>query len=338
MRVCIVGGIFGKPPGYRAKHSISPETVLADGLAARGIDVCVAGHQEPVQADCDVVHVHHFGCAALRMAVGRTRQRFIFTPHDPFLMNGLPVPLKRRLADPIVLRRADRVVALTEKERGFLETRCGIARARIAVIPNGIDSSAFHAAEGRQRDAETLLFVGQLRKFKGLDYLLPVLAMVRRRHPNLRLIAVYQNDHGLARYLDVAARCGVAGCVDFAGAKAAHELRELYQTATMVVVPSLGECLSTVVSEAMLCGAPVVATDTGGIREQLDAETGVIVPVRDVDALACAIIHLLEHAEIRANMGAAAHDKAAGRFTVQAMIDKHLDVYAAALRQEKVIA
>ena len=60
-----------------------------------------------------------------------------------------------------------------------------------------------------------------------------------------------------------------------------------------MVSPSLGECFSTVVLEAMCCGAAVVATDVGGIREQLDEDTGVIVPTYDTPALSNAICTLL---------------------------------------------
>ena len=86
--------------------------------------------------------------------------------------------------------------------------------------------------------------------------------------------------------------------------KPAAGLAQLYSTAAVVVSPSLGECLSTVVLEAMCCGAAVVATDVGGIREQLDEETGVIVPPRDCAALAHAICTLLADPRRRRRLGA----------------------------------
>src|SRR5436309_1825816 len=98
MRICIAGGIFDKPAAYRAKHGISPETVLADGLRERGLDVSVCGLREPLAiSGADLVHVHHFGRAAIRMALQLKRPPFVFTSHDPFAMNGLPVGWKRRL-------------------------------------------------------------------------------------------------------------------------------------------------------------------------------------------------------------------------------------------------
>ena len=93
MRICIVGGIFDKPADYRDRHSISPETVLADGLRQRGWQVTLSGHAAPLpQGNFDLVHVHHFGRAALRLAAATGRPPFVLTTHDPFAMNGLPTP------------------------------------------------------------------------------------------------------------------------------------------------------------------------------------------------------------------------------------------------------
>jgi glycosyltransferase involved in cell wall biosynthesis len=267
MRICIVGGIFDKPAAYRERHSISPETVLADGLRQRGWEVSVRGHSAaPPLAGFDFVHVHHFGRAALRLAMDG-RMPFVITTHDPFAMNGLAVGFRRRLTDGYVLRRAAAVVALSHAERAFLSHRYHVGGERIAVIPNGIRVEVFNGS-GEQSNHE-LLFVGQLQAFKGLGYLLEALVAIRGSHPLVRLTVVYQTGALLERYQAQVARLGLDGCVNFAGAKSAVDLARLYSTAAVVVSPSLGECLSTVVLEAMSCGAAVVATDVGGIREQI---------------------------------------------------------------------
>ncbi|HYM29495.1 MAG TPA: glycosyltransferase family 4 protein, partial [Steroidobacteraceae bacterium] len=274
----------------------------------------------------DLVHVHHFGRGALRLAMGPKPAPFVFTTHDPFAMNGLAVGWRRLLTDGVVLRRADRVVALSNSERDFLLRRYGLAPGRVAVIPNGIDTRVFDRVAEESRE-ERLLFAGQLQEFKGLDYLLEALAIVRAAHPRVKLRAVYQTDALLDRYRAQAARLGLDGAVEFAGPKSAADLAREYSAATLVVAPSLGECLSTVVMEAMCCGATVVATAVGGIREQLDAETGVTVPPRDAGALAYAITRLLADADWRRALGPAARRKARAQFTIRAMIDRHVRLY-----------
>src|SRR6185437_4899661 len=81
---------------------------------------------------------------------------------------------------------------------------------------------------------------------------------------------------------------GLEGRVMFLGPKSPNELKDLYQTADVFVLPSSGEALPSVVSEAMLCGTPVVASNVGGVREQL-GEFGVTVPPGNVDRLALAV-------------------------------------------------
>src|ERR1022692_1020271 len=83
MRICIVGGIFDKPADYRAQHSISPETVLADGLRQRGWQVTLSGHSAPLPpGNFDLVHVHHFGRAALRLATATERPQDVGLIYD----------------------------------------------------------------------------------------------------------------------------------------------------------------------------------------------------------------------------------------------------------------
>jgi glycosyltransferase involved in cell wall biosynthesis len=131
------------------------------------------------------------------------------------------------------------------------------------------------------------------------------------------------------------AKLGLETCLKFAGRKTAAELAELYSSATLVVSPSLGECLSTVVLEAMCCGAAVIATDVGGIREQLDEYTGMIVPPRDAPALSNAICTLLANEDRRHSLGLAARQKARSQFNVRNMIDRHVRLYEELLETDE---
>jgi len=327
MHICIVGGIFDKPAAYRNRHSLSPETVLAEGLRQRGWKVTCSGHAAPLPPEeFDLLHVHHFGRAALRLAATPRRPPFVLTTHDPFAMNRLPVGWKRRLTDRFVLHKAAAVVALSNAERDFLVHRRGLSSGQLAVIPNGINTEVFQRISEAPASHD-LLFVGQLQEFKGLDYLLRALPAVRAVHGDVKLRVVYQTGALFDDYRTLAGQLGLNGCVNFAGAKSADALAYLYSTAALVVSPSLGECLSTVVLEAMCCGAAVIATDVGGIREQLDAETGIIVPPRDSGALAFAINSLLADAGLRQRLGKAACRKAHAHFHVRLMIDRHVRLY-----------
>jgi glycosyltransferase involved in cell wall biosynthesis len=326
-RICIVGGIFDKPESYRRYHSISPETVLSDGLRARGIDVSTMGHREFAPGGgFDLIHVHHLGRAAAAMACARRKARFVLTSHDGFLMNGVAAAWKHRIGDPVLLRSADAVIALSSVERDYMIRRCSVDRERVNVIPNGI-SDIFRPVRRPPSGAPYLLFVGQLKKFKGLDHLIAAMPRIRASHPEIVLKVVYQVDEMLPHCRAFAARLGVADAVAFLGPKPSGELAALYSNAEAVIVPSAAECLSSVVGEAMACGAVVIATDVGGVREQIDPLSGFLIPARGLDRLGEVACRVLDDPGRGAAMRKKALAKARDRFSVEEMIARHLRVY-----------
>jgi glycosyltransferase involved in cell wall biosynthesis len=327
MRIAIVGGIFDKAASYRAKHAISPETTLVDGLRASGLSVTPFGHRTYLSAGAfDIVHIHHYGRALFAALKHSRHARVIFTSHDPYLMNGLPISPAKRLTYASVMRSADCIIALSKREAEYLTRRYGVHPESVRVIHNGINTNVFAPRPGRRED-DHLLFVGQLEPFKGLDYLIAALPRVRDARPSVRLTVVYQTAAKLDQYRALARRHGVEDVVVFAGPKSPAELADLYSECTVLVSPSLGECLSTVVLEGMACGCAIVATDVGGIREQLDASTGVIVPPADVTAISDAVAGLLGDPRKRASLGAGAADSLREKFSVDAMVTAHIHMY-----------
>jgi glycosyltransferase involved in cell wall biosynthesis len=334
LRVCIVGGIYDRSEDYRKKRAFTPETILAAGLRACGDEVVECGHRGfvPSSAAFDVVHVHHLGKAALLMASAPGGARFVFTGHDPRLMNGYQVSWRRRAAFGFVVRRADSVVTLSDDERRFTRACVPSSRHRLETIANGYRADVFSAAPraadprpGTPERPFRLLFVGQLIPMKGVDVLLQALSTLGPRMPwELRL--VYQNSSLEPSYRALAARLGIADRVEFLGLKSAAELAELYNAADLFVLPSHGEALPAVITEALMCGLPVVATRVGGIPDQVGPH-GYLAPPADPAALAGAIARALgavaggriAHAEISRY--------ANRRFSIDAMVEAHRALY-----------
>jgi len=336
VKLCVIGGIFDKPADYRSKHPLTPETQLVAGLERSGVSVTAAGHFSVISpADYDIVHVHHLSWGALRMAAAPSA-RFVLTPHDGFLFADHPMRLRKRLSTGFLLRAADAVIALSDRERAALLTRYGLREDQITVIPNGVDQSVFRRPERLTPDGAHILYVGQLQTFKGLDYLLSAMPAILRAHPGVKLMLAYHNDAELPRYRRLAAELDIDRHVIFGGPKNPAELAVLYAAAAAFVQPSLVEALSGVVLEAMSCGAPIVATDVGGIRTQLDNETGIIVPPRDAQAIAKAVCRLLDCPELRGRLGSAAQAKAARKFTLSSMVETHLRLYEDILRKKQI--
>ena len=83
INICLVGGISGASASLRSKHAITPGTVLLDGFQKAGVTVRPVSHADfQPSNEHDIVHVHHFGKAAMKMASAGSRARFVFTGHN----------------------------------------------------------------------------------------------------------------------------------------------------------------------------------------------------------------------------------------------------------------
>ena len=129
------------------------------------------------------------------------------------------------------------------------------------VIPNGLAPEEFAQAEPAPGAAD-FLFVGELRRLKGVDVLLRALAQVRARRMVSAVIVGAGPD--AAKYTREAAKLGLDGVVTFRGPMPAREAFRLGRT---LVVPSRAESLPYIVLEAAAAGLPLLASDVGGIPE-----------------------------------------------------------------------
>jgi glycosyltransferase involved in cell wall biosynthesis len=325
MRISIVGGIFDKDVGYRQSVPTTPETLLAAGLRRRGHEVTERGHWSGEPGDTDIIHVHHLGPGAIAAAAHPGSARFVYTNHastHPSLM--------RALALKFVLSRADAVIALSEPEAAW-QRRAAPVADRQQIIPNGVDEMVYRflAPEWPHEPPCRLLYVGQLLPLKGLDHLLEAVGLIQPDHP-VQLDLVYHVDTELPRLRRMSAHLGLTQ-VNFLGPRSPAKLLELYRHCDMLVLPSTSEALPSVISEAIIVGRPVVATDVGGVRGQV-GRFGVLVPPCDPLALASAIVEVIEHYEDFVGMAEGESLRVRQRFSVAAMVQAHEELYERLLR------
>lgn len=319
MRICIVGGIFAKPAAYAEAVKTTPETVLARGLRERGHHVDTRGHHGPFDYhDADVVHVHHLSWGALVAASAETP--FVFTSH--WLRHK---SASRRAIARFVVASADASITLSETERRWQELHTPTA-GRTAVIPNGIDPNVFRFVPPPLRPRAgpwDLLYVGQLARFKGLDYLFQALARLK---PVLkvRLRLVFQVADEEHRLRSLSESLGID--VDFLGSRDPQDLAQLYAQCHALVLPSTGEALPSVISEAQFVGRPTVGTDVGAVREQI-GDFGRVVPPRNAWLLADAIQDLTGNYDDLAAMADEASRNAVATYSVESMLSSHEQLY-----------
>ena len=268
MKILMLSGIFGQTPEYRATHMAeTPDSLLADGLAAAGIDVTTAPpHFRGDWRSYDVVHLNHLTNACVR-ALLPTRSRVVFTHHT----SGWK-PWHHRTVLRAIEQRADRVVVFTEDERRRLGGR--VADDRIAVIRSALAVERFapveHVAPAPGEPWE-LLYVGQLVAFKRVHLALELLRrlIASGRPARLRIIS---HRETLRPELEAEARrLGVDHAVEYLGTRTRDEIGPEMARSHFLVLPSHREALSTVTSEAALTALPVLLFDVSGADEQVPA-------------------------------------------------------------------
>lgn len=323
MRICLIAGIFGKPAEYRATVERTPETVLASGLRARGHDVVEFGHHDDVDfRDYELVHVHHFGYGAVLAASRGGQQPFVFTNHG-----FLHLPFSRRVAASYVLARATATVVLSEAEASWQRQQFPRMVAPRYIIPNGIDTTVFHYRPLRLPEPGqpwNLLYVGQLARIKAVHYLLRALPLLGPRFP-IELRLVYHVDTEEQALRREASRLGLRD-IHFLGPRRQSALADLYSQSHLVVLPSLSEALPSVISEALLVGRPIVATDVGGVRGQVGG-FGTVVRPGDPQSLADGITAVLSRYSVLASDAHRVSDRAATTYSIDTMLDAHEVLY-----------
>jgi len=228
-----------------------------------------------------------------------------------------------------ILDSADLIVASTPR---YVETSPWLypVREKCVIIPYGIDHTRFTASTRQLASELTLLFVGRLRYYKGLDTLLYALPSL----PGVRLTVVGDGPmkkawEQLTDELDLRDR------VTFAREVTDKDLPTYYHTADLFILPAnaRAEAFGIVLLEAMASGLPCVTTElgTGTSWVVQDGVTGLVVPPRDPRALAEAIWSLLDAPQRRAAMGRAARARVEAEFTRERMIARVQAVYEKAL-------
>jgi glycosyltransferase involved in cell wall biosynthesis len=238
---------------------------------------------------------------------------------------------RSRLAGAAARAAFARAGAITacSADLGARAAALGAAPDRIDIVPYGVDVDRFRPdpaarAEWRERlgvaGATPLIFAaGRLVRKKGFEYLIDAMAAVTATGP--AVLALGGSGDLEAELRERAARAGVGDRVRFLGNLRQQEVARGLAAADVIVVPSVRDDagnvdgLPNVVLEALASGSPLVTTPAGGIGSAAVHErTAIVVPERDVRALATAIRRLLETPGLAVTIGSAARELAIERF------------------------
>lgn len=296
--------------GFEATGARFVPTAIGTRLGPH--DVAVARRLRPWVWGADVVHAHGFraGLVALaagagRRPAGRRRTPLVVTWHNQVLATGL-AGVAMHSAEALVARGATVSLGASadlvqQAQRWGGRARLGaVAAPRPRPVERGRSSVRSELAVG---ESPVALAVGRLHPQKDYPTMVRALAQLAGRpDPPVLVVAGDGPDEASVRAL-----AGDLG-LDFRLLGRRQDVPDLMAAADLLVVSSIWEARALVVQEAMQLGLPVVATDVGGLPE-LVGDDALLVPPRDVSALAAAVADVLDHPAD----AAARADRARGR-------------------------
>ncbi len=193
--------------------------------------------------------------------------------------------------------------AISESTRDDLVAR-GVRPDRIRVIHPGVDSRRFTPGPpGRRSAAPSFLYVGRLKRYKGIAFAIKALALARRQRPDLRLEIAGTGDHR-SELEELASSLGLGPAVAFHGFVSEERKVDLMRSAWANIFPSPKEGWGITVMEAAACGTPSLASDSPGLRDSVcHGETGFLVPHGDITALAARMVELADSPHLVARLG-----------------------------------
>jgi len=202
----------------------------------------------------------------------------------------------------------------------------GLNSKDVEVIGNGVDEKIFTPIKNKV-DEKYILYSGRLDYRKGLFDLIESSKIICPAHPEISFVIT-----GKGILIDKLKRrvneSGLKNNFNFVGFVSREKLIQLYQQATIYVLPSHYEGLPTVLLEAMACGCPVVATSVSGNLDVLtQGHDGILVPPKSPDKIAEAVLKLLDDEKMRNTLGINARNTIENRFTWSIISKKFLHFY-----------
>jgi len=203
----------------------------------------------------------------------------------------------------------------------------------VEVLPLPHDETVFYRDPSITRDPNSILAVTRFTDQKRVNFLIDAFAMIAERH-NAAHLDIYgtgplqEQIEKLVRSLGLQTRISIHAPV------AQADLRKVYNRAGMVVLNSFQEGFGLVLSEAMMCGAPVIGTNSGGIVDIVrNNQTGLLVELDNSAALADAMMQLLTDESLRTRLADAGHQFAVDTYSSGPLAKRYADIVKSAVRK-----
>jgi glycosyltransferase involved in cell wall biosynthesis len=214
---------------------------------------------------------------------------------------SLPAALYVRLSESLVPRIYRDVTVMTGSPSARQEM-LGMGIREVVDVGEGVDLDGYAPPADGERDPDLLLYLGRIKKYKGLDVLIQTVALLADRFPKVRLEVAGSGDD-VPRLTEIAKKLGVSDRVKFLGRVSESEKIALYRRSMVALNSSLKEGWGLTSIEANGCGTPVVASDVPGLCDSVqDGKTGFLVPFGDAKAMAERVGRILGDSELASRL------------------------------------
>ncbi|MGB9735985.1 MAG: glycosyltransferase [bacterium] len=241
----------------------------------------------------------------------------------------------RQTLDRIASHEVDHIIACSDGVKKVLMNYERVEPWKITVIYNGTEINKFKPRNIEQRqqikeklkvgDKIVLTFTAHLRPAKGHQYLLEAISKIKNQYPNIVLFLI--GDGILMNELTtITKQLDIENNVRFWGYRA--DIPNFLSATDIYVHPSVEEGFGIAIIEAMAAGLPVIATNVGGIPEIItNGVNGILVPPENPQALADAIVELIEHPDRRKILSEKARQYVELTFNNQTMTKEYAEIY-----------
>ncbi|MBD9382472.1 glycosyltransferase family 4 protein [Achromobacter sp. ACM02] len=252
-----------------------------------------------------------------------------------FLSNSLKMKLVRavvaRLYRLALGHPNSRVIFQNASDRDLLKSLGAVRDAQVVMIRGaGVDLNEYRAQPEPPAPPVVVTMVARLLRDKGVQEFVQAARLLRERGlpVTMQLVGGVDAGNPASATQDDVDAWQQEGCVRALGERS--DVAALYAASHIAVLPSYREGLPKSLIEAAASARAVVTTDVPGCRDAIEpGETGLLVPVRDVQALADAIARLAEDPALRQSMGAAGRALAEREFNIDRVARIHVEIYDA---------
>jgi len=300
-------------PGVESRMAVYTEA--ADWLTYSG-EVAAAIAALHAESPLDVVDFPEWGAEGYVHLLNRTEWNYVPTVihlHGPLVMFGHKLGWPEMdsefyrvgtAMEGTCLRLADAVFSSSQCSADWCAREYGVKREAIPVLHTGVDTELFWPRATPKAKCPTIVFAGKLVRNKGVHLLVEAGVRIAEHFPGLQLRLIGRGEEKIVSELRSLAQAS-PGLLDLPGFVERTQLPEHFSQAHVFAAPSEYEGgPGFVYLEAMACGLPVIACAGSGVAEIVrPGENGLLVPARDVGALAAALCSLLENPAQRQAMG-----------------------------------